>query len=271
MWPGKAYIDASEHARRRGASRQINYGWTRPQVISRGGNHASDGNRGYIAPAPSIPASSFTPVPSSDVISDPNGVIPLNAVPLNAVPLNAVPLNAVPLNAVPLQGPTEVQPYYQVPVNGVPMLNAPGAIDSQPLPTPAIPLSRQGHQQGSQIQDGGAVRQVNYDQSVVKLQASSKVQPVAVRRVATQATDQPIRDTMTTQGIKRIRATTKSRHSAVSVAEKRTHTITATAATKQSNNSNTVAPRSSNIDWERLGLTRPGRSSERTRARIKTN
>ncbi len=35
-WPGKAYLDASEHARRRGASRQINYGWTRPQVISQG-------------------------------------------------------------------------------------------------------------------------------------------------------------------------------------------------------------------------------------------
>lgn len=35
-WPGKAYSDADEHARRRGASRQIDYGWTRPQVISRG-------------------------------------------------------------------------------------------------------------------------------------------------------------------------------------------------------------------------------------------
>ncbi len=35
-WPGKAYQDASEYARRRGASRQVNYGWTRPQVISRG-------------------------------------------------------------------------------------------------------------------------------------------------------------------------------------------------------------------------------------------
>ncbi len=37
-WPGKAYQDAAEHARRRGASRHINYGWTRPQVISQGNN-----------------------------------------------------------------------------------------------------------------------------------------------------------------------------------------------------------------------------------------
>ena len=49
-WSGKAYIDAQEHARRRGASRELNYGWTRPQVISRGANQASTGNTGYIAP-----------------------------------------------------------------------------------------------------------------------------------------------------------------------------------------------------------------------------
>lgn len=35
-WPDKAYVDASEHARRRSASREIDYGWTRPGVISRG-------------------------------------------------------------------------------------------------------------------------------------------------------------------------------------------------------------------------------------------
>ncbi len=35
-WAGKAYQDASENARRRGASRPMNYGWTRPQVISQG-------------------------------------------------------------------------------------------------------------------------------------------------------------------------------------------------------------------------------------------
>ncbi len=43
QWPGKAYVDAEEHARRRSASRQLNYGWTRPEVISRG----PDGHSGY--------------------------------------------------------------------------------------------------------------------------------------------------------------------------------------------------------------------------------
>lgn len=63
-WAGKAYQDAEENARRRGASRHINYGWTRPQVISQGSiyppaegcygdgcavpaNHAA-GDQGYI-------------------------------------------------------------------------------------------------------------------------------------------------------------------------------------------------------------------------------
>ncbi len=35
-WTGKAYQDAAELARKRAASRQVNYGWTRPEVISRG-------------------------------------------------------------------------------------------------------------------------------------------------------------------------------------------------------------------------------------------
>jgi outer membrane protein TolC len=35
-WVGKAYVDAQEHARRRGASREMNYAFTRPAVVSQG-------------------------------------------------------------------------------------------------------------------------------------------------------------------------------------------------------------------------------------------
>ncbi len=35
-WAGKAYCDAAEYARKRSASLEINYGWSRPEVISRG-------------------------------------------------------------------------------------------------------------------------------------------------------------------------------------------------------------------------------------------
>jgi outer membrane protein TolC len=45
-WAGKAYVDAQEHARRRSASRELNYGWTRPQVISRGENWPTGSNNG---------------------------------------------------------------------------------------------------------------------------------------------------------------------------------------------------------------------------------
>ncbi len=53
-WPDKAYDDASENARRRGASRQINYGFTRPQVISQGPIYPTAGDTGgaeYPLPA----------------------------------------------------------------------------------------------------------------------------------------------------------------------------------------------------------------------------
>ena len=35
-WPGKAYLDAHRHARARGASHPLNYGFTHPKVFSRG-------------------------------------------------------------------------------------------------------------------------------------------------------------------------------------------------------------------------------------------
>lgn len=46
-WPGKAYLDANEYARRRGASRELNYGWSRPEVISRGEDYPTNQNIGY--------------------------------------------------------------------------------------------------------------------------------------------------------------------------------------------------------------------------------
>ena len=47
-WPGKAYQDAQEHARRRGASRELDYGWSRPNVISRGVDGPSAQNQGRV-------------------------------------------------------------------------------------------------------------------------------------------------------------------------------------------------------------------------------
>jgi outer membrane protein TolC len=38
-WPGKAYDDARENARRRSSSRPMNYGWTRPGVVSLNGHY----------------------------------------------------------------------------------------------------------------------------------------------------------------------------------------------------------------------------------------
>jgi outer membrane protein TolC len=45
-WPGKAYMDAAEYSRRRGASRELNYGWSRPEVISRGEDYPTNMNIG---------------------------------------------------------------------------------------------------------------------------------------------------------------------------------------------------------------------------------
>ncbi len=47
-WPGKAYQDAREYARRRGASPALDYGWSRPNVISRGVDQPTNQNSGRV-------------------------------------------------------------------------------------------------------------------------------------------------------------------------------------------------------------------------------
>lgn len=54
-WTDKAYHDATDHARRRGASRQLNYGWTRPEVISQGGIWPHGGNGQVATPTLAVP------------------------------------------------------------------------------------------------------------------------------------------------------------------------------------------------------------------------
>ena len=70
-WTGKAYLDAQENARRRGASEQIDYGWSRPGVISRGENWPTAQNTGHAPTGHSIPA------PNHQVLQASRGVEPI--------------------------------------------------------------------------------------------------------------------------------------------------------------------------------------------------
>ena len=257
-WAGKAYIDAQEHARRRGASREINYGWTRPQVVSRGANNPSNHNTGFIAPAPTLPAGHETPGYLGTSYSDPNGVVPLDAVPFNG---------------------QEVQPYYEEPINSTPFDDG---YQVQPVPGGIVPqlnsLTNNHHSQGR-----STVQQVSYNQPASH--GATKIEefkPVATKIVSQKNSVaravKPQRHNGSTAGIKRLRATSGTGQH---VRVRKATTKTTTKAAKQSTNTNGVVRTStqnnaavsqnSNIDWERLGFTRPEHSSGRTRARIKAN
>lgn len=68
-WPAKAYFDAANRARRRDASHYLDYGFSRPSVISRG----AQGDR---CPAPVQPAT-YTDDPYAD--ADPNDIIVIDS------------------------------------------------------------------------------------------------------------------------------------------------------------------------------------------------
>ena len=48
-WAAKAYDDAHENARRRSAARPLDYGWSRPNVISRGADSPTNQNSGNLS------------------------------------------------------------------------------------------------------------------------------------------------------------------------------------------------------------------------------
>lgn len=89
-WPGKAYLDAAEHSRRRGASREMVYGWSRPEVISRGEDQPSNQNIGM-----KVGSGQALQYPGSDII-------PAEAIPAEVYPADSY-IDAPMLNS-PIQG-----------------------------------------------------------------------------------------------------------------------------------------------------------------------
>ena len=178
----------------------------------------------------------------------------------------------MPLNSVPYSG-QEVQPFYQEPVNSIPINGTP----IQSVPEPIVPILNSLSKTSSRQQRGSEVQQVSYQQPVAS-SAKEEFKPVAARIVnrgnRTARSIKPQRDSMSSAGVKRLRATTQTDNRV------RVRKISATTA-QQSNNrrevtstsprTNTAVSQNSNIDWERLGFSRPEQSNESTRARIKAN
>jgi outer membrane protein TolC len=68
-WPDKAYWDALGHARRRDASYYLDYGWTRPSVVSRG---PTAQHEGAAMPTSPIPGSSGFGFSEGESMADPD-------------------------------------------------------------------------------------------------------------------------------------------------------------------------------------------------------
>ena len=96
-WPGKAYDDARENARRRSASRPMNYGWTRPGVISLNGAYP-DADAVYqggevISPGYVLPGEMDGEVIIEGSIEDLGDPLPGNSMPGTSTSDGAIPLS----------------------------------------------------------------------------------------------------------------------------------------------------------------------------------
>ena len=146
-WTDKAYHDATNHARRRGASEQLNYGWTRPEVISQGGVWPASGA--------GVPVS--TPVEQSPIINN---------------------VMDAPMYSDPMPG--MVQPMTPTELN-----YAPGeSIQGQPLPEAQnIPITPPANTSTNNYHDSG-VRQAAFEEVVdARPEPSRAVQPRHIQQL----------------------------------------------------------------------------------------
>ena len=250
-WPGKAYVDAQEHARRRGASRQINYGWSRPQVISRGENWPSGEN---IGNTPMAYAKSATdPIP---MMVDGFSVAPISDT-IHTAPMNGMQIEG----SIPFDGQT-VPYYHETPV----YQNSPAPMS---VPTPIKNSSLQ-----SPIQSG--VRQVAYVDEIPAIMPTKTVedQPNTTtssrkrqsnslnRKLPRKPSVQPAvpkRDS-NPQPTQRLKAQTPMKTNSSN-----------SARSSNAQSDSTGVLRTGNLAWEKLGLERPTQSTNETQARIRVN
>jgi outer membrane protein TolC len=117
-WPGKAYFDALRRARQRDASHYLNYGYTRPQVVSRGVHGQITGS----------------PLQQTPDVHNP--AIPLDAQPLPSQPLPEVPDQ--PEQLPPLELSPEGSASVELPVEVVPVTHI-EPLANHPLDRTAAP------------------------------------------------------------------------------------------------------------------------------------
>lgn len=242
-WPGKAYQDASEYSRRRGASQQLNYGWSRPQVISRGQATARDSNSidtgiGFAAPQATAPAA--YPTVGAPVALPVEGQFFDSGNVIYGSPGEVI-------QGAPIQGDIIDGPILSSPLQGVPL----GANDSQPV----VP---------------NFVKQVNYEEPVPTTRRTSrrvKRNTKPTRQARKQRRQQPRR----VQAQPQPQQQTRYDVSAAPAQRLPRRTISATPPAEPSrisSNSNG----SPVMNWERFGLSSPGSASGKSvQANIKTN
>lgn len=235
-WSGKAYLDAQEHARRRAASRHVNYGWTRPQVISRGEQWTPDENVGFPVDARVQPTVISTQQPGQ----------------------------MVPESTFPLEGET-ILPSDSLQFESMPQ---PSTTRFREQPTPAV-------RESSQVRPSTSVTTVGYEEVIDATKAAysgsfnanhSQTSPVRTSQNAqnqTPAFHYP-RDNVQPLSQATLSLTGNPENPSSANASLRTEGVRPT-----STQANTTTPAS--VDWnrmERLGFDRPKQAGNGNTAQI---
>ena len=270
-WPGKAYSDATEHARRRGASEQINYGWSRPSVISRGEDWPTAQNTGHVPTGQAVPA------PNHQVLQS-TGVAPI----YDPYAPHDQQLEGDYYEGAPIQ-PIDGAPYYDTP--------AASPFDEFNSPTPAfensVPQgsSSRGSSSRNKLPSKRKVQQITYIEEAPKKktarssQTSEKTQPVAILKPEVRkqlAAKKAAKAAAKAAALKKAASRNKGLQRDLSPKPlKRLKAAPNATTSGYSSNlkpkpASNAKPVSRTLAWEKLGLSRPENEPSGISARIKT-
>ncbi len=139
-WPAKAYFDALGHARRRDASHYLNYGFTRPGVISRGPYAQHEGKEGGPIDETILPTPDSLMQQGQPTVAEPRVQPELIETPVPTGPEEMIEIQTpvpAPHTARVIRQTSAVTPVSQKPIQAVVTAAATQPVKATPAKAPA--------------------------------------------------------------------------------------------------------------------------------------
>ena len=229
-WTGKAYHDATQLAHKRAGSRELNYGWTRPQVISQGGVYPTTNGTNQTISSPS---------PIS--VEQPYGGVIETIGPMSPQQLQYAPGEVIPGTVQPLP---------------IPMLETSEVIHDSNVRQTSYAQPAESSRRTARTARTARTTRTTRTARTARAESNTSRAPQRDRFTATEPARAPVAKPIPTRQSRPVAATQPK-------------PVPKVVARSQPAVSNPKPVVTSGMNWQKMGLTPPGELNGPTRASIK--